>query len=288
MNSIVFVLLVVSAVEAYKPVMFMHGYSLKSGHGSYVDFNDILSWLAEDHPGQKGVALNVDNSIESGKNLWQQIEDVSSVIRTTVAADPTFSQGYHVVGHSQGGLLMRCVLESMPDHNVDQFVSMAGIQGGIYGDERWEDTNMTAALATKVLYKLEVQNHYSIANAWRTPDYQRFLNHNIFLPYLNNLFPQNYTEEYKTNFLRINHVSLFGSPDDGYLMPWYTTLFDFFDEKENRDPMTNQVYYTEDTFGLRTLDQRGGLTLTAVDGVDHSAWLHNRTIFEKYILPLLY
>ena len=39
------------AVNAYKPVLLMHGYSMKSGHGAYTDFDDIISWIAEDHPG---------------------------------------------------------------------------------------------------------------------------------------------------------------------------------------------------------------------------------------------
>ncbi|KAH3744533.1 palmitoyl-protein thioesterase 2 [Pelomyxa schiedti] len=271
----------------YKPVMMMHGYSMKPGKGSYTDWNDWVSWLAEDHPGQIVVPLNVDNSVESGKPLWTQVDDLAAIIEQTIASDSAFEQGYHLVGHSQGGLLTRCILELMSDLHVDQYLSLAGLQGGLYGLADWEYENVTDEIVTDLLYTAIMQDDYSIANSWRTPNYSRYMANNEFLPYLNNERADNYTEAYKTNFIKVNHLNLFGSSADGYIVPWYTSLFDFFDEDENRESMTVQKYYTADTFGLQTMDLAGRLSRTAVDGVTHSGWLHNRTAFELYLLPLL-
>lgn len=38
-----------------------------------------------------------------------------------------------LIGHSQGGLLMRVMTQVIDNHNIDTLVSMAGVQNGIYG-----------------------------------------------------------------------------------------------------------------------------------------------------------
>lgn len=38
-----------------------------------------------------------------------------------------------ILGHSQGGLLMRVMTQVIDNHNVDTLVSMAGVQNGVYG-----------------------------------------------------------------------------------------------------------------------------------------------------------
>ena len=75
---------------------------------------------------------------------------------------------------------------------------------------------------------------------------------------------------------------------DGYIDPWYTSLFDFFDSNEDETPMEQQKFYVYDSFGLQTLDDEGRLFRTSVDGVTHEGWLHDRDVFETYILPLIY
>lgn len=52
-------------------------------------------------------------------------------------------------------------------------------------------------------------------------------------------------------------------------------------------PYTATRLYKEDLFGLRTLDQRGGLHLHQVEGIEHAQWLRNQTNFKLFILPLL-
>eukprot|EP00727_Mastigamoeba_balamuthi_P006296 m51a1_g2287 hypothetical protein (92) ;mRNA; f:402051-404750 len=52
-------------------------------------------------------------------------------------------------------------------------------------------------------------------------------------------------------------------------------------------PMQKQRFYVEDTFGLRTMDEQGRLTLTAVDGVSHTEWHDSEDLFIKYFDPIL-
>ena len=84
-------------------------------------------------PGQQVVvALDINNGIDSMKPMWGQLADIQALIETTVADNATFAGGYHFLGHSQGGLILRCILQTWSGHQVENFVSMAGIQQGMY------------------------------------------------------------------------------------------------------------------------------------------------------------
>lgn len=55
-------------------------------------------------------------------------------IEKAVAANETlYRDGYHLIGHSQGGLLTRCLLEVWPRHRVRNYISLSGVQNGEYG-----------------------------------------------------------------------------------------------------------------------------------------------------------
>lgn len=49
-----------------------------------------------------------------------------------VVAKSVFDDGYMIVAHSQGGAVSCAVIEEMDDHKVKRYVSMAGIQNGIF------------------------------------------------------------------------------------------------------------------------------------------------------------
>lgn len=46
-------------------------------------------------------------------------------------------------------------------------------------------------------------------------------------------------------------------------------------------------FYSEDSFGLRTLNEQGRVKVFEVPGVQHLHWHHNKQIFQKYIEPYL-
>ena len=84
----------------------------------------------------KGTAtfsLSIFNGLESETPMWIQLPQVVSLIRQVISNNSKlFEGGYHFVGHSQGGLMLRCVIEEMDDHKVQHFVSLAGVQQGYY------------------------------------------------------------------------------------------------------------------------------------------------------------
>ncbi|KAH3767338.1 palmitoyl-protein thioesterase 2 [Pelomyxa schiedti] len=274
----------------YKPVLMMHGIGFSSTSGTYHDWDDHVKWLATYHPGQITVPLDINNSLESNKPLWVQLGEIADLISSIVDGNESFAEGYHWIGHSQGGLIMRCLLEQM-DHHVDQYVSYAGVQGGYYGipdvPPKWWIENVTAEFLTEILYTDIMQNTWSVANFWRSPYYDMFLEGNSFLPVLDNLVESDSSDMYKSHFLQVGNITLFASPEDLFITPWYAELFDYYDEEYNRVDMSQQAFYTGDTFGLRTLDQTDRLHRITLNRMQHADWLHDEDVFVQYTLPLL-
>lgn len=117
-------------VREYKnfttPVVCLHGLNC-----SAADCADLGALLAREHPGQPFYALAVDEGGMSFTNLYEQLDHVRAAVRALVRAEPrAFERGFHFVGHSQGGLLARAVIEESDDLVVRNFLSLAGVQAG--------------------------------------------------------------------------------------------------------------------------------------------------------------
>mmetsp|Transcript_41229 Transcript_41229/g.106639 ORF Transcript_41229/g.106639 Transcript_41229/m.106639 type:complete len:104 (-) Transcript_41229:881-1192(-) len=80
---------------------------------------------------------------------------------------------------------------------------------------------------------------------------------------------------HKENFLKVQQITLMGSSADDIIRPWDSSLFNFYDPSSPEDvsDMTKHNIYIDDTFGLRTMDERGSLKRIPVDGIAHTDWL---------------
>ncbi|KAG7392726.1 holo-[acyl-carrier-protein] synthase [Phytophthora boehmeriae] len=165
----------------------------------------------------------------------------------------------------------------------------------------------------------EVQATYSFANVARFPVRDVWSNTNEFVPVYNNVNPcaSNDTncqeEKYrrKGNFLKVKEAHLFASPEDGVGAPWQMGHFGYYSEVETLGEietkfenlsiveMHDTVEYKGDTFGLRTLDERGGLFLHTVRNVSHPCWLYDysylhtegtcafKPVYDEYVYKVI-
>ena len=77
---------------------------------------------------------NYEGVPDSFTRLDKQISGITETLLQIVSEnEKIMSDGYNLVGHSQGALLGRCIIEYMSDHKVRHFVSLAGPQEGVYG-----------------------------------------------------------------------------------------------------------------------------------------------------------
>ena len=285
------------AVGNWTPVVMMHGIN-----GAASDYDAIVAGLRKVHPGQRLHVIRLYEKLSSFEPLWNQVPRIADDIRNATAA---FGGRYHLLCHSQGGIVCRALAETMEDHRIDHFVSMAGVQQGIRGipDEvrkylpswldNFADDNVWRAFYTPLGQDI------SFANYWRDPAQQTaYQQHDAFLPVVDNdpraarAPPAGAGDaaSRKRNFLRLGEMHLFASPDDGVVYPWDSPLFSTVSSDNSNKthvPMCEQPLYRDDWFGLRTLDERGGLHATVEPGVVHTGWLTRLDLFQRYLEPIL-
>lgn len=78
------------------------------------------------------VGLNFCEGQCSFTDLNAQTTQAIQQVRSIVANDTRFQNGYSFVAHSQGSAVARAVIEEMDDHKVHTFISLAGAANGIF------------------------------------------------------------------------------------------------------------------------------------------------------------
>ncbi|XP_068239467.1 lysosomal thioesterase PPT2-A [Palaemon carinicauda] len=272
--------LMIYSCSAYRPVVVIHGvWDLRFS----LDF--LADMIQEEHPGTEVHVIDLLHGWKSLAPLWYQVKTFYAKILPIMQKA---ENGIILIGYSQGGVLSRGIIESM-DHNITRFISLSSPQAGQYGDEflRLIFPQYIKETAYELFYSKMGQS-ISVGNYWNDPHHQElYYKYSNYLPYLNNEVDGSYKKDYRKNFLKLEHLILIGGPDDGVITPWQSSHFAYFDENENVTEMRDQYYYRTDTFGLRTLDKAGKVTIYEVPGVIHTFWHHNVTVIQKCILPWL-
>jgi len=333
-------LLTTTALDASNlPVIFFHGLSDDYTAGD----NFVANLTAE---GRTVVSLGFCDGPCSYESLATQVPLAVKTVRELVANNSAFDDGYIFMAHSQGGAISRAVIEEMDDHQVKRYVSLAGVQNGIFvGPEDVEGVaamggtgslqglfprpdifNFSAypneALNGHVQHdviQFALENHglqyeYSYFNLQRSPQFDSWASSNVFFPVVNNVnscLPGDDQCIYdqrrrKANFLKLEEAYFFVSPQDGAVTPWKSSHFGRYSEVKSVDAieanfsslavlaMEETLEYTSDTFGLRTLDERGGLFLVTAENVPHVCWSRDsgdcsfKEVYNRYVYPVLH
>ena len=285
-------------VPEYLPILIMHGIQSDAAF-----FEKMIADF--DERGQFAYAFPIyEGTPDSWMPLNSQVDELAHTIRGIVKGDPyKYRNGYHLLCHSQGALICRCVIEMMNDHNIHTFVSMAGPQLGVYDEHFFEffpDELAGAAGWTlenmhTIAYGWLMQSTMSVANMWNDPfEQEEFLGYNYFLPYYNNLIE--YRADYRTNFLKLKKAAFLvgevhqdkGHNYEGGIGPWQSAVFGYYDATMNKIiEMKDQKIYKEDLFGLKTMDDRKDLTIKVTAGTTHNQWVSSSYIYKTHIFPLL-
>lgn len=191
------------------PIVCIHGFN-----GSASDF-DTLSALvdATDSP-SRVFPLTSCSGMQSTQPVFAQTALFSRELDGLIRARPQdFSQGFHLVGHSLGALVARALLQS-GRYRVRSFVSLAGVQNGLYGhcDVYGGGRNASCAAVTAAMYTHARQTTSAAANFWRDPHRARYLSGNEYLPVLNNEAGSSIDTNQTHYFTLADSLSFFASP----------------------------------------------------------------------------
>ncbi|XP_077446013.1 lysosomal thioesterase PPT2 isoform X1 [Stigmatopora argus] len=272
-----------AAAVAYKPVVIVHGL-----FDSSRDFKTLQRFINESHPGTNVTVIDLFDRSSSLQPMWKQVEGFKAVIYPIMQNS---EEGVHFICYSQGGLVCRGILSTLPDHNVHTFISLSSPQAGQYGDTDYLKYLFPQFVKSNLYHLCYtcMGQRISICNYWNDPHHRdMYANNSDYLALLNRDRPNPNSTEWKKNFLRINKLVLIGGPDDGVITPWQSSQFGFFDNNETVVEMQHQDVYLQDVFGLKTLAARGDLILCSIPDVQHVRWHSNETVFhtcmEKWLV----
>ncbi|XP_030638877.1 lysosomal thioesterase PPT2-like [Chanos chanos] len=270
------------SVAGYRPVIIVHGIL-----DSPKQLSGLARFIAKSHPGTEVIPVNMFNYLASFKRLWKQVESIKRFVYPIMQKA---KDGVHLICFSQGGLICRGILATLPTHNVHSLICLSSPLAGQYGDTSYLRHFFPRYIKPRVhrICYNPLGQRISVCNYWKDPHQEnRYLKGNNYLPLLNGERAHSNILSWKRNFLRIKKLVLIGGPDDGVITPWQSSLFGFYDSNENVVDMKHQNWYLKDTFGLKTLDANGGLHQCVFSGVRHTSWHSNFTVFRDCIEPWL-
>uniref|UniRef100_A0A3P8VST8 palmitoyl-CoA hydrolase n=1 Tax=Cynoglossus semilaevis TaxID=244447 RepID=A0A3P8VST8_CYNSE len=235
-----------ASVVSYKPVVIVHGLFDSSG-----DFRNLLRFINESHPGTNVTVIDLFDKSASLQPMWKQVEGFKSAIYPVLR---NAAQGVHFICYSQGGLVCRGILSTLPDHNVQTFISLSSPQAGQYGDTdylKYLFPHFFKSNLYHICYTAFGQM-ISICNYWNDPHHRdRYVNSSEYLALLNSERPNPNSTEWKKNFLKIKKLVLVGGPDDGVITPWQSSQFGFYDDNETVVEIQHQEFTSEPLPQLR-------------------------------------
>ncbi|XP_057690573.1 lysosomal thioesterase PPT2-A-like [Corythoichthys intestinalis] len=277
-TTILLLLVTWTCIDGYRPVVIVHGI-----FDGPKQFKTLVLFINKTHPGTEVTVVDMYKNMCSLKPLWKQVQAFQRAIEPIIRKA---HDGVHLLCFSQGGLICRALLSTMPDHNIHTFIALSSPLAGQFGDTyylRQVFPDCVKDTVFLVCYN-RVGQRVSICQYWNDPHHRSsYLKNNRFLPLLNGDIPHNNMTSWKQNFLRIKKLVLIGGPDDGVITPWQSSHFGFYDTEELVVEMQNQEFYRNDTFGLKTLSSRGDIALCLRPGVKHTHWHSNFTVFTECI-----
>uniref|UniRef100_A0A3Q2PAV0 palmitoyl-CoA hydrolase n=1 Tax=Fundulus heteroclitus TaxID=8078 RepID=A0A3Q2PAV0_FUNHE len=236
------------------------------------------------HPDTEVHTISLYNGLKSLMPLWVQVQNFRKAIEEIMNQSP---EGVHLLCFSQGGVICRAVLSTSPNHNVHTFIALssplAGHSSRLHTNINYlkdNKYNFTWSATMEWGQKFQFIMVSLCADPHHRADYLRG---NTFLPLINGEKPHKLMKDWRENFLRIKKMVLIGGPDDGVITPWQSSHYGFYDASEDVVEMRNQEFYKRDTFGLRTLDARGDVSMCVQSGVEHTKWHSNITVFNNCI-----
>jgi palmitoyl-protein thioesterase len=272
-----------ASVAPRLPVIIIKGL-LDDAHSMHV----LKTRIETAHPNTTVVVPDCFPLAESLAALWGQLPCFLDAL-VAMGAGPK-----HMVSVSQGGLVARAMLQTFAAHGVVNWVALSSPHAGQFGltsvvkkviPAKYQ--NVTREEAWHLFYTRAGQDT-SVGGYWKDPAHLDLYERECqFLPVLNGEVQHPDMRDWRRNFLQVSHVATVGGPDDGVITPYWSAFWGFWDSSLTAVPMEHQSFYVNDTFGLRTLNERGGLSNHTFAGIQHFGWKESLEVFDKVIEPLL-
>jgi len=221
-------------------------------------------WIEAEFPGI--YTHNVEIGDGQHDSLFMPFNKQIEVFAQVVANDSKLSNGFNLIGHSQGAMIARAYVERYNNPPVYNLISWAGPQGGQFGvpDFNWFCPDRYCPWINVLFDALlngfpsrEVQNTFSFATYWKDPfRIKDYVKDSVFLADINNEREEK-NATYRKNMISLNTVLWVDSKNDTIVIPKTSPWFDFYKDGSEHVtvPMNQTQGYAEDWIGLRTLNE---------------------------------
>ncbi|XP_010440001.1 PREDICTED: palmitoyl-protein thioesterase 3-like isoform X2 [Camelina sativa] len=270
------------AVSLSVPFVFFHGI----GGGCSDDQMRNLTKLLNNY--STGSCVEIGNGKQD--SVFMPLTQQASIACEKIKQMPELSDGYNIVGVSQGNLVARGLIEFCDNAPpVFNYVSLGGPHAGVAAIPEWCNNWFCKILKAffSQVYDDHVQGFIAPSNFVKIPTkITEYLEHSKYLPKLNNERPGEKNSTYKERFTSLHNLVLIMFEKDDVLIPKESSWFGYYPDGDNTTilPPRKTKLYTEDWIGLKTLDAAGKLKFVSLPGA-HIQITDDEVV--EYVVPYL-
>merc|ERR1711936_1244 len=271
------------------PLVTWHGIG-----GSASECNDLISTVKLSIPDVHvlNVAVGPDLAMDHANSILMRCVDQIDLVCQQLLNDPLMADGYNAVGISQGGLLIRGLVQRCPVP-VRTLITFGAPHQGEYGVPdcvSWTGSYELCELVRQLLslgaYEPWIQDLVTPAQYWHDPFNQtNYLEGSHFLSVVNNE-KEDKIPEYRDRMVQLENFVMIMFEGDTTIIPKESSMFEFYAPGQDEDilPLEESLLYKEDWIGLKYLNEEGKLHFYTVPG--HHVQMDYQWIAEN-IVPYL-